>query len=182
MNKLLIRTLLLVWFSCPLLAQWEFQQTDNGQVTETSLLSFPITYDETNCEFTFTTNQDGANNNITVSNPLGCNNPHYLVLDDHQYLLPDGFSLTMDNVPYVVTGTVNLGTCSRLSGLPISSGTPDITINGESYKFSIQSEQLFYTRQGATYFQFDSFDDDIICTSGQPFVHPDDLIFKGGFQ
>jgi len=182
MNNRLIHTLALLWFSGPLLAQWEFQQTDNGQVTEVSLLSFPVTYNETNCEFTFSTNQNGEINNITISNPLGCNNPHYLVLDDHQYQLPDGFTVTMDDVQFEFTGVINLGVCSRLSGLPISSGFPDVQLNGDSYKIDIQSDQLFYTRQGSTYFQFDSFDDDIFCTSGQPFIHPDDLIFRGGFQ
>jgi hypothetical protein len=177
-----LQLLALLWITGPALAQWEFQQSDNGQVTSNMQLSFPVTYDEANCEFTFTANQNGEINNITISNPLGCGNPHYLVLDDHQYLLPDGFSVTMNDVQYVFSGVVNLGPCSRLSELPISSGFPDVQINGESYKIDIQSQQVFYTRQGATWFQFDSFDDDIVCASGEPFVHPDDLIFRGGFQ
>ncbi|MFC3195282.1 hypothetical protein ACFODZ_13600 [Marinicella sediminis] len=163
-------------------AQWDFDLKDNGQTTDTLQLNLPMVYSEADCELTFTAFKDGNLENVVISNPLGCGQPHLLVIDDFVYPLPDDFTLTVDADSHEVDGLVNLGACERLSLLPITTGLPALLVNAESFKLGSGSNQLFYTRGGITYFQIDTLDDDIFCASGTPFIHPDDLIFRTAFE
>lgn len=174
--------LILMLHSSALLAQWDFELVDNGQTTQSLPMSLPMLYSEADCELTFTAVVDGQVENVVISNPLGCGQTHYLVIDDHYYLLPDNFSLSIQVDRYDFTGFVNLGECERESGLPISSGLPGLMINEETFQFLNSNDQLIYTREGNTYIQLSTADGDIQCASGLPFLHPDILIFRSAFE
>ena len=184
MNKPLILILigcLMLWVR-PAESQWEFLVKNSGSTQTFLQMQMPVSYSETTCQFDFLGFYQGDWNPVQVSNPLGCQQPHVLLLDGYRYVLPTGFTLNITADEHQFSGPFSFGPCYSASGNPINSGTPSLQADGQSIQFFPSRLQHVFYRNGETYFQYESTNGDIRCHLGTPQPNLFDAMFSGDFE
>lgn len=164
-------------------AQWSFDVVDNGNSSQVGELFFPVSYRHSNCDFSFSV-WDGSNfDDIRINNLNGCTtDDHFIVIDDHAYLMPNGFVLDFYSDQWSTFDFVSLGSCSTVSGSPILTGAPNLFLGGQFFQINT-SERLEIKSFGpSTFFLFNSMNGDVTCTNGVSYLDLTELIFKGGFE
>lgn len=177
---LLIATLLML--SKTAQSQWNFETETNGNIGLSTLLNFPINYNDTTCQFTFSVNNNGSQDDVVIANSLGCGNTHWVIMDQYKYPISSGFNFNFYESGYGTAQLIDLGSCSTLTDNPILRDSPSLILGSEIFQINPFYKHQIFVENGETYFQFRSANADIYCTNGELYDLAFVLIFAGGFE
>jgi len=159
-------------------AQWQFITKDADVTQNVQDMIFPVVYEESTCQLSFVVD-DLVTQEVVISNIQGCQQPHYLLLDDQRYELPTGFLLTINTSNHLFTGSGILGNCSGQPQRSINGGTMMLEVDGQVFEAVAQS---IFLKNNATYFRYESATGDISCSLGVQQSNLFDALFVGDFE
>jgi len=177
-----------LFFTSQALAVWNFNLEDElGTIVQSNRLIFPVTFSQSNCQFTFKIIDDnGQIKNSTLTHTGGCFNNHRLLLDNYWYEWSTGFTFIFEQAQWSSFGTISLGSCSTESGNAIITGSPFLFINSSLFKIDTSKEVKYFTNNAISYISLNSVNGDIVCTNGTIFSQNNppgaDLIFENEFE